>query len=270
MLKPAPGPAFWPGFILLTITIVQLTIHCRQHYTAQSVTFCCVLLPNTALCCPGTAQSRSCARFGAARASNSGWKALLIKWKVSTAATTNGGLGVGFLGVVGGCRESLLGEQWNVVVFTNIQHMQTKLSETTRCKTSLQISKQSRPRTHRAARTIEDFTDGREWALSMTSLMDATEGGRQQIGPLALSMTPPMDARGHYRWLHRWMPQREGNKTIWSKLSKTTEWKQSEANNSIQWQFQSRKFFDAIMSPWSWASTGNKFEVGGQPEKTES
>ena len=145
------------SFRFSTITIVQLTIHCMQHYTAQSVSFCCGLLPNTTLCCPGTAHSRSGARFGAALASNSGWNALLIKWKISTAAAINGGFGVCFLGVVGGCRESLLGEQWNVVVVTNIQHMQTKLSETTRCKNSIQISKQSRPRTNRAAHTIDDY-----------------------------------------------------------------------------------------------------------------
>ena len=80
--------------------------------------------------------------------------------------------------------------------------MQKQWSETTSCK------KISGPRTNRADRTIDDFTDGRDGALSMTSPMDATEGGRwtphrdterQQIGPLALSMTSPMDARGHYR-----------------------------------------------------------------------
>jgi len=46
-------------------------------------------------------------------------------------ASTDGGLGVGFLVVVGGCRDSLLGEQWNVAVVTHIQHMQTKWSEAT-------------------------------------------------------------------------------------------------------------------------------------------
>jgi hypothetical protein len=44
-------------------------------------------------------------------------------------------IGFKFFCMVGGCRESLLCEQWNVVVIvTDIQNMQTKLSETTRCK----------------------------------------------------------------------------------------------------------------------------------------
>jgi hypothetical protein len=40
-------------------------------------------------------------------------------------------------------------------------------------------STQSWPRTNKAARSIDDFTDGREGALSMTSPMDATEEGEQ-------------------------------------------------------------------------------------------
>jgi hypothetical protein len=141
----------------------------------------------------GTALSRSSAGFGAARASNANLDGLLIKCKVSTVAATNGCLGVGFLCVVSDCRESLFGEHWNVViVITDTQHMQTKLSETIRCKNSIQLSKQSRPRTNRAACTINDFIDGHKGALFMTSLMDAKKGGRQQIGQLALSMTSSM------------------------------------------------------------------------------
>jgi hypothetical protein len=40
-------------------------------------------------------------------------------------------------------------------------------------------SKQSGPRTNRAACTINEYTNGHEGVLSMTSLMDATEGGEQ-------------------------------------------------------------------------------------------
>jgi hypothetical protein len=62
-------------------------------------------------------------------------------------------------------RESLLGEQWNVVVVTHIQQMQTKWSEITSCKTLIQ---------HKS--------------------------DREQMRPLAASsMTSPMDARGHYQ-----------------------------------------------------------------------
>jgi hypothetical protein len=131
---------------------------------------------------------------------------LYLSSEKSAVAATNGGLCVGFLCAVGCCCESLLGEQWNVVVIvvTDIQHMQTKLSDTKRCKRS--ISKQCRLRTNRAARTIDDLINGREGALSMTSPMDATEGGRQKIGPLALSMTSAMEAGALSR-----MPQREGD-----------------------------------------------------------
>jgi hypothetical protein len=38
-------------------------------------------------------------------------------------ASIEGSLDVSFLGVVGGCRESLLGEQWNVVVDDSSLHI---------------------------------------------------------------------------------------------------------------------------------------------------
>jgi hypothetical protein len=65
---------------------------------------------------------------------------------------------IDFLDVVCSCPESLLGEQWNVVVVTHIQHMETKWSETTK-----------------GINLIQNKED------------------REYIGPLALSMTQLMD-----------------------------------------------------------------------------
>jgi hypothetical protein len=55
-ISPLPGlHSGRDSFRFKTITIVQLTIHCRQHSIAQSVPFYCGLLPNTAPCSQGTA-----------------------------------------------------------------------------------------------------------------------------------------------------------------------------------------------------------------------
>ena len=186
MSLPIPLPGLHSGLDSLrfcTITIAQPTIYCRQHSMAQSVPLHCWLLPNTVLCCPGSALSRSGARSSTARASHSGQGSKSFTNQVKSqhhcrerreaSTVTDGGLGVGFLVVVGGCRESLLGEQWNVAVVTHIQHMQTKWSEATSRK------KLSRQGTHtsRAACTIDDLVDGRKRALSMTSSMDAQREG---------------------------------------------------------------------------------------------
>jgi hypothetical protein len=73
-------------------------------------------------------------------------------------------------------------ELWNVVVVAYIQHMQTKSSDTRSCKKLFQ-----------------------------------TNVGREQIGRLALSMTSPMDARGHYQWLHLWTPKRDWD-NVWQQI----------------------------------------------------
>jgi hypothetical protein len=65
--------------------------------------------------------------------------------------------------------ESLLGEQWNVIV-TFIQHMQNKMVRNNKLQTI--DSKQSGTRTNRAARTIDDFINGREGA----TIYDFTDG----------------------------------------------------------------------------------------------
>jgi hypothetical protein len=119
-LSPSPGFAFWPGFIPLQndhycYSILQLTIHCRQHSTAQSVPVYCGLLPSTALCSPGMAQSWSWASAGSsALASNLGRNALLIDYQSTSVDSTIGGVGLNcFLGVwVGGWRGFVCIDRW--------------------------------------------------------------------------------------------------------------------------------------------------------------
>jgi hypothetical protein len=70
-----------------------------------------------------------------------------------------------------------------------------------------------------------------------------------------------IDARGHYRWLRLWMPQRKGNKTIWSKTTcmnhemglKFT----LKISNGIENYIEN---FKATMLTLSWASIGNKLK----------
>ena len=38
-------------------------------------------------------------------------------------------------------------------------------------------------------------------------------------------MTLSMDSRGHYGWLHPWMPQRKGNKVIWHNQQHKSLWR---------------------------------------------
>ena len=105
--------------------------------------------------------------------------------------------------------ESLLGEHWTVELRRRSIYPAHANKIVRHKKLQKIVSKQRGPRANRAACTIDDFTDGRkigDWDKDL-----------QQIGLLALSMASPMDARGHYRWLHRWMPQRKGTTTLWSK-----------------------------------------------------
>jgi len=77
----------------------------------------------------------------------------------------------------------LTGQLANKIVWTTgkqcldncLDNWQTKLLESQVAK-ALILSKQSGQTTNRAARTLGDFTDGREGALSVTSPMDATFG----------------------------------------------------------------------------------------------
>ena len=122
-MQPAAGPAFWPGFIPLQHDHYEhLTVYCRQHSTAQSVPFYCGLLPNTALCSPGTARSRSGARSGAPRTSNSGRYALLIEYEPTAVASTRRSIGLcclllvpgGWRGLVRVDRGLLAGGSWGL------------------------------------------------------------------------------------------------------------------------------------------------------------
>ena len=90
LCSPLPGlHSGLDSFRFNTITIVQLTIHCRQHSTAQSVPFYSCLVPNTVLCSPGkalTVRSRSDTRSCAPLASNSSRNTLLIDYQPTSAA----------------------------------------------------------------------------------------------------------------------------------------------------------------------------------------
>jgi hypothetical protein len=102
-------------------------------------------------------------------------------------------------------------------------------------------------------------------------------------------MTPPMDARGHYQWLHWWTPQRketnnptDGREGAQSNCSindftdgrqSGRETKQSEAkqqhesSSGIETYISNFKAGNSSIMPiWSWASIENKFKVGGQPD----
>jgi hypothetical protein len=89
-MQPAAGPAFWPGFI---------EFHSASTCPLQAAFYCVISaflllsaseVPNTALCSPGTAQSRSGARSDAPRTSNSGRYALLIEYEPTAVASTRG------------------------------------------------------------------------------------------------------------------------------------------------------------------------------------
>ena len=179
---PAPGPAFRPGFIALlhdhyctAHNLLQAAFYgsisaspllAASKYGALRSWLGAVPVRCSLRCCSGFA-------FGSKSFTNQVKSQHHCRERREASTVTDGGLGVGFLVVVGGCRESLLGEQWNVAVVTHIQHMQTKWSEATSRK------KLSRQGTHasRAACTIDDLVDGCKRALSMTSSMDAQREG---------------------------------------------------------------------------------------------
>ena len=118
---PAPGPAFRPGFIVL------LHDHyCTAHNLLQAAFYgsisaspllaaskCCALwswlgavpVRCSLRCCSGFA-------FGSKSFTNQVKSQHHCRERREASTVTDGGLGVGFLVVVGGCRESLLGEPW--------------------------------------------------------------------------------------------------------------------------------------------------------------
>ena len=50
-----------------------------------------------------------------------------------------------------------------------------------------------------------------DWILSENLKERYSSSIKFGRGPQALGMTSPLDARGHYGWLHPWTPQREGD-----------------------------------------------------------
>ena len=184
MSLPIPLPGLHSGLDSLrfcTITIAQPTIYCRQHSMAQSVPLHCWLLPNTVLCGPGSARSRSGARSGAARASHSGRKALLIKWKASTIA-------------VNGVKPA----PWPTAASVSA----SSLSSAAAAKVS-SVNSGTSPSSHISSTCKQNGQKQqvtKNWADREHIL----------VGPLALSMTSSMDANGHYRWPHRWTHRGKG------------------------------------------------------------
>ena len=103
--------------------------------------------------------------------------------------------------------------------------------------------------------------------------------------PLALWVTSPMDARGHYRWLHPWLPKLERKESLehrchrthsenWNQFSiwsKTTAWiKNGLETYNADFKLQSRNLFNANLILWCQLSTENKFNVSGQKKKVRN
>jgi hypothetical protein len=105
-MQPAPGPAFWPGFIPFLHNH-----YCTAHCPLQAGFYCVIsaFLWQSAskygAMQPGHTRSRPGARSGAPRASSSGRNALLIEYKPTAVASTRESVGLcRLLLVVGGCR----------------------------------------------------------------------------------------------------------------------------------------------------------------------
>ena len=211
--RPAPGPAFLPGFIVL-----QHDRICQAHFPLQAEFYCSLsdsplraASKCRAMLCYAVTLRSGPVRRSIRRASNSGRKTLLIKWKPNTVAgdsppspssppspcssssspvpaPPSAAASSSSISATGCLRRGLGASLYHALVQLEAAGTCKRKKSASWNHLNLETTNYRWPHrwthrgrgTYRAAGTMDDYIHGRQGALWMITSMDATEGGEQQ------------------------------------------------------------------------------------------